>query len=340
MKRRILGVLVILGLSIVGADVLKGAPQETGNKDNYGKVIGQIIDPETEKPVNEEFGVCFFNWNYKEYNYRYKKDCTFSTDEKGYIATDVPPGTYGLLFYSKEANSKYSDFFHPFYEKMPEKYKEMFSCPIKVEKGKITKFVKKAIVGGTIKITLVDLTGNPVDPDVAFPGRLINIDGYFENYILAPGSHHFNFRLKGGQVTKTGFFPDTSWEMELEFHGIGYGKITKKNIVIKANEVTEITVAIDLNNITGVEGKIMDELGNPIKNVRINFYQKDQSIEGDFECFADSNGHFHITGMPEGFYKIEIFDGHKYYLTFQNVIIEIKKNILLHKDFILPISEY
>jgi hypothetical protein len=46
-----------------------------------------------------------------------------------------------------------------------------------------------------------------------------------------------------------------------------------------------------------------------------------------------------MIGMTEGFYEIRIFNGHKYYFDYQNVIIEIKKNILLNKDFIIPPSE-
>jgi hypothetical protein len=339
MKRKIFYVLVILVFGTIGTNLLDGVPQEEWDADNFGKVIGQIVDPETGNPVNSKFQVCIFNWNYRGDDYEDKMDCNFSTDEKGYIAINLPPGTYGLLFWPGEPDSKYSMTFHPFYEKMPEKYKERFSCPIKVEKGKITKFFKKAIIGGTIKVTLVDLAGNPVDPDIAFPDRSIKINGYFKNYNLGPGSPSFNFSLKNGQFAQNGFFPDISWEMKLEFLGIGYGRITKKNILVKTNEVTEINVAIDPDDITGIEGKILDEVGNPKKSVRISFFQRDQSIEGYFACLTDSSGDYRMTGMPEGYYKIRIFDGNKYYFMYQNIIIEIKKNILLKKDFIIPPSE-
>jgi hypothetical protein len=252
---------------------------------------------------------------------------------------NLPPATYGLLFYPKNPDSKYSGTYHPFYYKMPEEYKEIFSCVIRVETGKITRFVRKAIIGGSLKVTLVDLSGNPVDPAVAFPGRSLIIKGEFKNYNLAPGSPSFYFRLKNGKFSQKGFFPDNSWELDLRFYGIGYGVFRKKDIVIKAKEVTEINVDIDPNDITGIEGKIVDELGNPQKKVRISFFQKDESIEGDFDYYTDDNGHFIMTGMPEGFYKVEIFDGHEYYFTFQNIIIEIKKNILLKRDFTIPASD-
>lgn len=340
--RRIIFLIVIV-IGICSLEILLGQNQQDyGNfqdRDNFGKVIGQIIDPETGKPVSEKFRVCFFNWNYREDDYERRKDCNFETDENGYITIDLPPATYGLLFSSMEPNSKYSMTYHPFYEKMPEEYKEMFSCTIEVGKGKITKFVKKAIIGGTLKVTLVDLAGNPVDPNIAFPGRSITIEGEFLNYNLVPGSPSFYLKLKNGQFSKNGLFPDIYWEMKLEFLGIGYGVFEKKDIVIKANEVTEINVTIDPNDITGVEGKILDGSGNPQKEIRISFFPKNRDIEGWFACLTDSNGYYRMTGMPGGFYEIRIFDGHEYYFEYQNVIIEIKKNILLHRNFTIHHSE-
>ena len=341
MKKIIFLMVILMGICFSG--ILLCPDQQDNeiylNRDNFGKVIGQIIDPETNKPVNEKFRVCIYNWYYREGDYERYKDCNFFTDEKGWITMDLPPVTYGLLFYSQEPNSKYSCTYNPIYEKMPEEYKEMFSCVIKVETGKITRFVSKAIIGGALKVTLVDLAGNPVDPAVAFPGRSVSTLGYILNYNLVPGSPSRSLKLENGKFFKKGFFPDNSWEVHLIFFGIGYGVFEKKDIVIKANEVTEITFAIDPNDITGVEGKIVDELGNPQKKVRISFFQKDESIEGDFSCFTDSNGHFMMTGMHEGFYKVEIFDGHEYYFTFQDIVIEINKNILLKKDFIITTSE-
>ncbi len=310
------------------------------DKDNYGKVIGQIVDPETGEPVNEKFQVCGFNWNNTDPRYHLRTWCDSETDENGYLAIDLLPGTYGFLFTALEPNSKYSRMaFHPFYEEMPEEYKEIFSLPIRVEKGKITKFVKKAIVGGGIKVNLVDLEGKPVDPTIAFPGRSIKISGYFVNYNLSPGDSYFNFRMKNGELSKYGFFPDNSWEMRLEFLRIGYEKVQKKDIVIKPNDITQINVVIDPYDMTGVEGFILDGLGKPQENFRISFFSKKKPINGYYTCHTDSNGHYIMTGMPEGFYKIRIYDGREYYFMYQNVIIEIKKDILLHRNFNLSLSD-
>ncbi|UCH96808.1 MAG: carboxypeptidase regulatory-like domain-containing protein [Candidatus Aminicenantes bacterium] len=341
MKKNIF--LIVLFIGICSSEILLSLDQYEDdpllNRDSFGKVIGQIIDPETGKPVNERFLVCIFNWHYREGDYERYKDCNFKTDEKGWITLNLPPATYGLLFYPQNPDSKYSGTYHPFYYKMPEEYKEIFSCVIKVETGQITRFVRKAIIGGALKVTLVDLAGNPVDPAVAFPGRSVATEGGIDNYNLSPGSASLSLTLENGKFFRKNLFPDTSWEMDLRFYGIGYGVFRKKDIVIKANEVTEINITIDPNDITGVEGKIIDELGIPQKKVRISFFPKDESIEGDFDYYTDSTGHYIMTGMPEGFYEVEIFDGHEYYFTFQNIIIEIKKNILLKRDFTIPTSE-
>jgi hypothetical protein len=342
MKKIIFLMLILMGICSPG---LLLCPEQQDNeiylnRDNFGKVIGQIIDPETNKPVNEKFRVCIYNWYYREDDYEYRKDCNFYTNEKGRITMDLPPATFGLLFYSQERNSKYSCTYHPFYEKMPAEYKDMFSCVIKVETGKITRFVSKAIIGGALKVTLVDLAGNTIDPAVAFPGRSVTTQGEIVNHNLVPGSPTRSLKLENGKFFKKGFFPDNSWEVDLRFYGIGYGVFKKKDIVIKANEVTEINVAIDPNDITGVEGQILDEMGNPKKKVEICFFPKDESIEGSFSCFTNSNGHFMMTGMPDGLYEVGIFDGHEFHFFYQDIIIiEIKKNILLNRDFTIPTSE-
>ena len=307
------------------------------NRDTFGKVIGQIIDPETGKPVNIKFRICIFDWYDSESPYGGRTDCNFYSDDKGHVNIDLPPATYGFLFHPQERNSKYSGTYNPLYKKMPPEYKEMCSCVIKVETGQITRFVKKAIIGGALKVTLVDLAGNPVDPAVAFPGRSVSTQGDIVNNNLVPGSPSIALTLENGRFFRNGLFPDSSWEVDLRFFGIGYGVFKKKDIVIKANEVTEINVPIDPNDITGIEGKIVDELGNPQK-VRINFFQKDRSIKGDFEYHTDSNGHYIMTGMPEGFYEVVVYDGHEFHFFFQNIIVEIKKNILLERDFTISTS--
>jgi hypothetical protein len=342
MKKIIFFMVILIG--ICSSEILLSLDQYENDplldRDSFGKVIGQIIDPETGKPVNERFLVCIFNWHYREGDYERYEDCNFNTDEKGCITMNLPPATYGLLFYPQNPDSKYSGTYHPFYYKMPEAYKEMFSCVIKVETGKITRFVRKAIIGGSLKVTLVDLAGNPVDLAVAFPGRSVSTHGEIINYNLSPGSTSFSLSLDNGKFFIKGIFPDNSWELYLRFYGIGYGVFREKDIVIKAKEATEINVAIDPNDITGIEGKIVDELGIPQKKVEICFFQKDESIEGSFSCFTDSNGHFIMTGMPEGLYKAGIFDGHEFHHFYQDIIIiEIKKNILLKRDFTIPTSE-
>ena len=177
MRKIILLLVVLMGMCSVAMvwGLAQYEDDPSINRDTFGKVIGQIIDPETGKPVNEKFRVCIFNWYRAEIDYDLRKDCSFYSDDKGHINLDLPPATYGFLFNPQKQDTKYAVMYHPFYYKMPQAYKEMFSCKIKVETGQITRFVKKAIIGGALKVTLVDLAGNPVDPAIAFPGRSVII---------------------------------------------------------------------------------------------------------------------------------------------------------------------
>ncbi|MCP4154137.1 MAG: carboxypeptidase regulatory-like domain-containing protein, partial [bacterium] len=166
----------------------------------------------------------------------------------------------------------------------------------------------------------------------AFAGQKIDFWGAFNNKRVNPGP---NFRLKSGQLIQHRLFPDSTWELELRLNGTGYGKIEIKDIVVKAGQVTEVNVPIDIDDKTGVEGTIVDAQGNPAKYVEICFFHKDKTKKGSYECFADANGYFRITGIPEGFYKINVYDDGKVYYYKKNLIIEINRHILLHKDIAL-----
>ena len=75
-------------------------------------------------------------------------------------------------------------------------------------------FFIKAFIGGSIRVNLVDLSGNVVDPDTAFPGRDITINVDLNNYGLCSGGSIFSSSLKNGQFERRGLFPDDSWEMD------------------------------------------------------------------------------------------------------------------------------
>ncbi|MCP4153028.1 MAG: carboxypeptidase regulatory-like domain-containing protein, partial [bacterium] len=308
---------------------------QTVKNDDYGKVIGQLIDPETGKPVNEVFYVCIFNWNYRESDYYRRKSCEYQTDKNGTVTFNFHPGHYGILFGPDSLNSKYAPTPHPFRKSLPEEYREQVSCSIIIERGKITRFVKKAILGGTIKVNLVDLEGNPVDFSTAFAGQKIDFRGEFNNRRINPAP---NFRLKSGQLIQHRFFPDSAWELGLRLNGTGFGDIEIKDIVVRAGQVTEVNVPIDIADNTGVEGTIIDAQGHAAKNADMSFFPKDESQKGYYKCYTDANGHYRLIGIPEGFYRLKVFDGYEFYLYEQNVIIEMKWGILLSKDITLPPS--
>jgi len=292
--------------------------------DDYGKLVGWIVDPVTEKPVNEIFNVELFRCNINK-SERYLK--SWRTDKRGYFSLEVKPGQYCLHISPQSMGSKYCVEPYHFYDKR-------FSFPVMIEKGKITEFRKKATYGGSLEITLQDTSGRQINPTTELPegARIsISIDSSF--YLIGQFSqYHFYDDISDGKMIVHTMFPG-KYNVEVTFYGTGYETLSFDDIQVKAKEVKKIKCVIDLNDTTGIEGRVIDANGNPIKDLKV-FMSPKFSVEGSFSDITDQNGYYRIIGLPEGPYHIGISSLTKGVRIFPE-IIEIKKNVVLNKDVIV-----
>jgi hypothetical protein len=329
MKRYIFCFLGILFVGIICTHVLDGVPQEEWDADNFGKVIGQIVDPETGNPVNEVFIIDFLDCNEIDTSKNFLRQ--IRTNEKGFFSVEMKPFVYCLRFYPNSKNSKYSFEPYPFYN---DKYVFM----VTVEKGKITEFRKVATIGGTLKIKLINTEGGVINPQLEFEKfERIAIFLKSPNMVMpVEASGLTEDDMNDGEMLVHTLYPDI-YSLEVEFRGLGFANIKKENIQVEQNKTTEVEIVINKNDITGIEGKVLDTNGIILKGGGVYFSPQSIEIRGKFITTTDQNGYYRLTGMPEGFYKImlsaELPNGKEY--MWSQEIVEIKKDVLLKKDIIM-----
>ena len=332
MKRKIFFFLGIFVVGIICTNLLDGVPQEEWDADNFGKVIGQIVDPETGSPVNEIFIIDFLNCN--EIDDSRNLIMRTKTNEKGFLSVEMKPFIYCLRFYPNSKNSKYSFEPHPYYN-----HKYVFM--VTVEKGKITEFRKVATIGGALKIKLVNTEGGVINPQLEFEKfERISIFLKSPNMVIpVEASGLTEDDMKDGEMVVHTLYPDI-YSLGVEFQGIGYTNIKKENIQVEKNKTTEVEIVINPNDITGIEGKVLDKNGIILKGGRVYLISQSIEIRGSFKNTTDQNGNYHLTGMPEGLYKIMLavdLPSGKGFMWPQE-IVEIKKDVLLKKDIIMKYS--
>ena len=340
MRRTIFCALVVLAIGIISSHVLMAVPQEDEEwkNDDFGTVIGYIVDADNGERVKEYFYVQLLPTD--EIN----EKVDWWTDKNGRFSKKVQPGIYVLFCYPCLA-SEYS--IDPDYRNFPEIRQE-----IKVEKGKITQFYKKAYRAGKLKIVIVDPTGSKINPknylnDVNIGIDLDRIlpDGRIRGIWGSPSSRLGH--LSEGEYTMAQLYPGIyNMEVDFLFSYLGYPTKRFENIYIEKNEVTEIKVALDLADKTGVYGKVVDLNGNPVEEVSVGVYELDE--RKDFRLSAgtltDSNGDFKIIGLREGLYEISFSKMFKpsyisYPMTSETIIIEKNKLIEKKKQIKTPPAE-
>ena len=318
MRVRSIFVLFLLVLGLIGSHAL-GNQRDS---DDYGKFEGWILDPKSGDPVNEVFWIDLLNcckFQSEARIYRHRK-----TDKKGYFSFEVDPGQYCLHIEPDSKNSIYCIEPYQFYN-------DQFQFPIMIEPGKITEIRKKATFGGALKIRVLDTSGRLINPPVDLPkGAKISVSIENPNYVIGALSQHLiNDEMDDGETTVRTLFPSL-YKITVHFKRTGYKNLEFENVPVRENEVKEVNCLIDLNDITGIEGKIVDINGNPLKGIKVIMIQQ-FSVGGNFYDITDENGHFRITGLPEGSYEImtsSIGGG----LRTATVKVEIKKDILLQKN--------
>jgi len=330
-KRKTQKVLVFAVL-LIGILTSIGWSVDSRYKDVYGKVIGQIMDPETGQPVNEKFRIQFLFLNQKTNKYEtfwpidiYKGDLWANdiiTNEYGAFYAAFVYGNYQMRIEPYSENSKYSakgNNYHTF----------------NVNKGQITKISVVAKLGGYLHASLYDWNGNKIDPKKTF-------DMNAKIYVVLTNSTNNTFDntftglFLGSELNISRIIPG-EYDATIEFEFLGFAPIKKGKVFIKAKETTNLVVELNMNDKTGVEGFITDSSGNPIEKANVNLFNEIKEKQKDYFIFrtqTNEKGYYRLIGMPEGLFKIFVsVRNHNYSGTLSySSLIELKKGVTIRKD--------
>jgi hypothetical protein len=309
---------------IICTHLLDGLPQEEWDADNYGKVMGQIVDPITLEPINEIFKVIFYDSQDNSYGYNVIR--TEKTNENGRFVLELVPYIYYVQFCPMSDDSKYCESPYPF------NIKEEDRNVIQVEKGKITYIQKKATISGSLKIYMADSYDTKFNPEEKFDEKFHIITTVKSPLYI--GINVGRDDLDDGELTVKKLHPGI-YSVEVEFEGLGYCNIKRENILVEKDRITEVLINIDLNDNTGIEGVVTDANGIVIEEARVSFMHREMGVKARFVAVTNMNGYYKIRGIPVGYYYMAYsYKGKtKGILTypFKN-LIEIKKGILSKLD--------
>jgi hypothetical protein len=344
-QKMIYSFLIISILGSFHLNKMLHAQESTWDRDNYGKVVGKIVDAKTGKPVDELFHMILYDCVSE--SSPQKKEYLIS-NENGTFEMILKPGKYCLEFSPLSDMSKYSiDYtgdlrLYELSEELGTNLSDYKVSPAKrqtivVNKGQVTKFVKKVKYGGKILVIIVDQNNNALDIKSIF-GDSAKIDitvtkDFFhiiENVFVidkAKNSHlneneYMIFRIWAGKVN-----------LEINYAGIGYGKTDRQLVEIKENNTHELTFIIDMNAKNGIEGVISDESGVPVKSARVWVTREKRTIAMDY---TDIKGNYKFFGLKDGIYILNLLKAHKSgFYSYESKGIEISNDIMVRKDIIL-----
>ena len=336
-----LGVLVIGLLSFLSSQSRLDKLPEC-DKDNCGKVVGRIIDAETGENVEIEFYIAFCDCDIKDNLKIFNGDhikYLITGDSNGKFSVKIPEGRYCLQFYPRTNRAKYAVDPTP---SLNPKHTQM----ITVLKGRIATVRKLAMRGGSLKITLVDSNNDRINPLVLFNPR-IDIQAKLSSEKISPALFGVEDEsdpngLNDGEIIINNLFPG-QYDLSIEFENMGYGSQRFKNIEIERNKTKEINATININDKTGIEGRIVDQYNNPLRNIYINAkYVNDEELPffSDFgDIYTDISGRYKIIGLKEQIYNLYIYgeiNGTEVEKKIEG--IHIKNDTILKRDIVIEIS--
>lgn len=300
MKRMNLYLLILSIITLIAAKDLNAVPQQqwVQDNDNYGILKLLIIDEETYVPVSEAFYGAIRDADVKNVSEIMFGGKPFTTDNRGYFSCKWRPGNYLLYFFPVSRTSKYC------WDKNPMNYLEAKKI-IQIEKGKITKVIKKAQRGGKIRLIMESKSGERINPIEIFGENVdCNLQIYSKSLLINKSETTFTEKdnFNDGEITLYSLCPDL-YGIEAKFDGMGIPPVHLKNIEVKKKATTEVRVTIDLNSPTGIEGRILYTDGTPIENVRVGISGPEEDLQKlTASVYTDKNGHYRIVSLKEGLY--------------------------------------
>ena len=326
----ILGYLVVFVLVTVP---IFGASGQEWDKDNYGRVIGQLVDEDTGEPVNEVFKVLFLDSKRDHYGFNIEQ--RDYTDESGRFVLELLPYIYYIEFFPKSRDSRYAHIPYPF------KVEEKDRVTLKVEKGKITYAKIKAPLAGRLNIFMADMNNVKFNPSEIFSQKFRIVTSIA--YPLHIGINYGRDDLDDdGQLTAGRLYPGV-YSVNVRFEGLGYPAVKRENIIVEKGKTTEVLINIDLNDNTGLEGVVRDINGIPLEGVDILLGLKTGKFTGYSVATSNENGRYEINGLPEGYYYLNIgvnkIKGYAVFSYKDHDEVEIKKGISSRLDISLEYAK-
>ena len=293
------------------------------NTDECGKIVGWIIDSESNKPVKEEFAVTIFP--YFGITDKLPGDIYALKTRTGHFSIGVKTGRYFITFTPYSEGTKYAEYCNPYYFKQDQM--------IEVEKGKITEIRKKVSEGGYLKVIIVNTNYQRVNFRDYFENGSVRVwldnddKGYRESYTF------MKEELVAGEKTIMNLVPGT-YSIQSYFPESGYGVSKEDFIDIESKKISEYMVVIDSSDDTGIHGFVKDINGVPLKGVEILICQdiENYGIKGFADTISNDSGYYRIIGIEEGIYMLRVECDFKDFYLYN---IKITGNQLLSKDIII-----
>jgi hypothetical protein len=277
---------------------------------NCGRIDGKVIDPKTNNNVNIPFNIWIGRYSSETGLFIGKNTmCLRKTNNEGIFSFKIDAGIYYLQFHPdmefiRNHNLQINYAFDPDVWMDNSRAQK-----VEVKKGQIVNIIKKAKLGGTLKIMLVDKIGNKVNLKSIF-----NSDAEASFKIVSPIKSNVIFAnypggsikiLEEGEETIQGLLPNI-YNLKLVFDYIGYGAQNVDNIKIEPEKVTEVKVLIDKNDNTGIEGYLTDKNGNPLEGFEVSVWSY-SGKRREARILTNNNGYYKIIGLEEKLYKLNVY---------------------------------
>jgi len=239
----------------------------------YGSIRGKVIREDTGAGV-KGVKVALYHWKGgSAYN-------NTVTDKNGNFYFDmIPEGEFYLLF-----------------SPPPPLIKETFPFENKVILGKgenITNYIKSLEVGGS-------LTGAIYGGDGTTPLDGVGIKAIAQGRLRRTVESGLDGKYIIGQLE-----PNDNYVVEIYPEGYAIQRI--KGIKVEAyKETSGIDFIIDLEDITGIEGKILSSKdGKPLINIGVAIFNINKELRA--EAVTDENGKYSISNLEPGIYEIAVY---------------------------------
>ncbi len=324
-------VILIMGVSFQNL-LSAGSPgEEELDKDNFGKVVGQLVDAENGTPVKARVYLFIHSGKIDQFSKELTLFPTAESDQNGCFSLEVNPGQYYLYCKPMERNSWYCEEPYPFLYNEPKN-------PFDVERGKITKVVKEVHLGGSIKVQLVDSTGMRLNPKEISKSVDIDLRLYNVSTNIQYSKFHKNGDINLGETTLKGIFPD-NYNLVIHFSGLGVAPQIKQGLVVERKKTIEVQFSPDMDDVTGVHGTVSTENGAPLESVEVRLCTPNAGRIS--MTYTDNSGYYRIVGASEGAYFLVFFyrfPGKRSYYHPPGQDIYIKKDALTQVNKVLNID--